>query len=79
MNFQDVIRDVHNKESHALQFLNNSGIAIPTYDYAGYTATNDTTDTWVFKTGGASGTTVATIVIVYTDTTKVQTSTITKT
>lgn len=29
-----------------------------------------TTDTWTFKTGGAGGTTVATVVITYTDATK---------
>ena len=45
------------------------GLNIPTFDYASQTQTA-TTDTWVFKTGGAGGTTVATVVITYVDATK---------
>ena len=55
------------------------GLGIPAYDYVAYTNTNTTTDTYVFKTGGSGGTTVATVTIVYTDTTKSQISTVTKT
>ena len=46
-----------------------TGFNLPLYDYV--SQTQDTlTDTWVFKTGGASGTTVATIVITYTTSAK---------
>lgn len=45
------------------------GLNIPTFDYASQTQTA-TTDTWTFKTGGAGGTTVATVVITYVDATK---------
>lgn len=57
----------------------SSGLVTSAYDYIGYTNTNSTTDTYVYKIGGASGTTVATVTIVYTDTTKSQISSITKT
>lgn len=57
-----------------------SNVIVPSdYDYIGYTNTNSTTDTYVYKTGGASGTTVATVTIVYTDSTKAQPSTVTRT
>jgi hypothetical protein len=49
------------------------------YDYIGYTNTNTTTDQYVYKSGGSGGTTVATVTIVYTDTTKTQPSTVTRT
>ena len=54
------------------------GIGIPEWDYTNLTQAA-TTDTWVFKTGGAGGTTVATVVITYTDTTKATISNVTKT
>ncbi len=57
----------------------SAGILVPyNYDYIGYTNTNTTTDTYVYKTGGSGGTTVATITIVFTDTTKSQISTVTR-
>lgn len=56
-----------------------SGIHIPEYDYVSYTNTNTTTDTYTFKSGGSGGRAVATVVIVYTDTTKDQISTVTRT
>lgn len=49
------------------------------YDYVAYTNTNTTTDTYVYKSGGATGATIATVTIVYTDTTKTQVSTMTRT
>lgn len=49
------------------------------YDYMAYTNTDSTTDTYVYKTGGSSGTTVATVTITYTDATKATVSTVTRT
>ena len=49
------------------------------YDYMSYTNTNATTDTYVYKSGGSGGTLVATVTIVYTDSTKAQVSTVTRT
>jgi hypothetical protein len=50
-----------------------------TFDYIGVTYPNDTTEIYVFKTGGASGTIVSTITVVYTTNTKEFISTVTKT
>jgi len=55
-----------------------AGLVPSSYDYMAYTNTNSTTDTYVYKTGGAGGTTVATVTIVYTDTTKATVSTVTR-
>jgi len=55
-----------------------SGLSIPAFDYTAQT--QDTlTDTWTFKTGGASGTTVATVTITYTDAGKDVISTVART
>ena len=48
------------------------------YDYISV-AYDTTTDTYTFKTGGSGGTTVATVVVAYTDSTKVSISSVTKT
>ena len=55
------------------------GIGLPPYDYVALTISPATTETYVFKTNGASGTTVATITIVYTDSTRSDISTVTRT
>jgi hypothetical protein len=56
----------------------SSGFGLPAYDYV--SQTQDTlTDTWVFKTGGVGGTTVATITITYTGTDKLVISNVAKT
>ena len=48
------------------------------WDYTALTV-GGTTDTWVFKTGGSGGSTVATVVITYTDATKATISNVAKT
>lgn len=48
------------------------------YDFISQ-AQASTTDTWTFKTGGSGGTTVATITITYTDSTKAVISTVART
>lgn len=53
-------------------------IGIPVYDYVSL-ATASTTDTYTFKTGGSGGTTVATITITYTDSTKATISSVART
>lgn len=40
------------------------------YDYIDVQQTSSTVDTFVFKTGGSGGTTVQTVVLTYTDSTK---------
>jgi hypothetical protein len=56
-----------------------SGISLPQFDYVAMVISPATTETYTFKTGGSGGTTVATIVIVYTDSTRADISTVTKT
>ena len=52
---------------------------LPHYDYASLVVSPATTETWTFKTGGSGGTTVATLVIVYTDSGRGTISSVTKT
>ena len=54
-----------------------AGFDIPKYDYIGITY-NATTDVYVFKTGGSGGTTVGTLTLAYSDATKVQLNSVTK-
>lgn len=55
-----------------------SGFSIAPYDYVANVSAS-TTDTYTFKTGGAGGTTVATITLTFTDSTKAVLSTAVKT
>lgn len=41
-----------------------------TYDYVAVAYPSSTTETYTYKSGGASGTTLATITVTYTDSTK---------
>lgn len=58
--------------------VTTSGLSLPRFDYVSMSI-NSATETYTFKVGGASGNTVATVVIVYTDSTRVDISTVTKT
>lgn len=49
------------------------------YDFASMAISPDTTETYTFKSGGSGGTTTNTVVVVYTDSTRADISTITKT
>jgi len=49
--------------------LINSLVAVA-YDYIGVTYPTTSSEVYVFKTGGASGTIVATVTVVYSDSTK---------
>ena len=56
------------------------GFNLPKYDYVSAAYNDGTfTEVYVFKTGGASGTTVATITVIYVDITKDKLVSITKT
>lgn len=57
-----------------------TGFIIASYDYVSMIlSVGDTTETYTFKTGGSGGTTVATVTIVYTDSTREILSSVTKT
>lgn len=49
------------------------------YDYVAISYPTSTTESYVFKTGGSGGTTVATVTLTYTDSTKANLSSVEKT
>ena len=79
--FASVWDSLNNRLNVAVQNIvaTTEGLSIPAHDYISYTNTSGTVDTYVYKTGGSGGTTVATLTITYTDTTKSQPSSIVKT
>ncbi len=54
------------------------GLSIPIHDFISLAQTS-TQDIWTFKFGGSGGTTVATVTVTFTDSTKVTISTVEKT
>ena len=71
-----------NPSTHALiteATIALGGLNMPEYDYVSVAYPTSTTETYTFKTGGSGGTTVATIAIVYTTSTKDYISSVTKT
>lgn len=68
-----------NPTSHALLTQGVDALIPAAYDYIAYTNTSTTVDAYVYKSGGSGGTTIATITITYTDTTKGQISTVART
>lgn len=57
-----------------------NALNLPTFDYVSMAlSVGDTTETYTFKTGGSGGTTVATVVVVYTDSSRKVLSNVTKT
>lgn len=56
-----------------------AGLVILPYDYIAATYPSASSETYTFKTGGAGGTTVATVNILYTDSTKSVLTSVTKT
>ena len=55
-----------------------AGFSIPANDYIAATYPNGTTEVYTYKLGGSGGTTVGTVTVVYTDSTKAVLSTVTK-
>lgn len=56
--------------SEGLIQVTTDGFALPKYDYVGVAYPLTTQEVYTFKTGGSGGTTVATITLNYTDSTK---------
>lgn len=76
---QEVLNKVFNEETNSLDTGILSGFNLPEYDYVSMAlSAADTTETYTFKTGGSSGTTVATVTVVYTDSTREVLSSVTK-
>lgn len=84
----DTIRSVSTPDVHSQTVVNPdgtnvlSGIAgfnIGEYDYVSMAlSAGDTTETYTFKTGGSGGTTIATVTVVYTDSSREVLSSATK-
>lgn len=53
-----------------------SGMVSTAYDYVSVAYPDGTTETYTFKTGGSGGTTVATVTLTYTDSTKASLNTV---
>lgn len=68
-----------NPTSRALITEVNNALITKNFDYVSVSYDSATQETYTFKTGGSGGTTVATVVVVYTDATKADLSTVTKT
>ena len=60
-------------------WVKGGGISLAPFDYVSMVISPATTETYTFKTGGAAGTTTNTVVIVYTDSTRADISTVTRT
>lgn len=56
----------------------SSGLSLPASDYIGATYPDTVTEIYAFKLGGSSGTLQATVTVVYTDSTKANLSSVTK-
>jgi len=69
-------QDINPATDETLQSI--AGFNIPVHDYLGVEYPNGTTETYTYKTGGSGGTTVGTITVVYTDSTKANISSVTK-
>lgn len=65
-------------EKLVAQAGNNGSFITQNYDYVSVAYPDGTTETYTFKRNGASGTTVATVTVVYTDSTKENISSVTK-
>lgn len=70
------VRTKENASGKHIQVV-TSGFALPDYDYLAVTYPTASSEAYEFKTGGAGGTTVGTLTVVYTDATKVSLSTVT--
>ena len=55
-----------------------AGFNIPANDYIAVGYPDATTETYTYKTGGSGGTTVGVVTVVYTDSTKANISSVTK-
>jgi len=56
-----------------------SGLQIPVHDYISVAYPSSDTEVYTFKTGGSGGTTVATLTVEYTDSTKENLSSVART
>ena len=58
--------------------LSTNSLGLPAFDFVSMVLSPSTTETYSFRTGGSSGTLVATVVVVYTSAARSDLSTVTK-
>lgn len=76
---QQVLQNVHDLTDEALQVRGIGGTFVSEkFDYVQAAYPDSVTEVYTYKLGGASGTTVATLTVVYVDSSKDQISTVTK-
>jgi hypothetical protein len=63
----------------AVNVVQSGTLVTSNYDYIGVTYPDAVTEIYTYKSGGAAGTTVATVTVVYTDSTKANLMSVTKT
>lgn len=73
----DISGDAH--QEYAMQIQPNNALVKVAYDAVVETEPDTVTEVYTFKTGGASGTTVATVTLTYADSTKARLTTVVKT
>lgn len=78
MDIQQGVTDVDTLATETT-LLKIPGLSIPIHDYISVAYPAGDTEVYTFKTGGSGGTTVATLTVVYTDATKADLSSVTKT
>lgn len=61
---------VGSKKVLDVNILNSGGLFLPSWDYFSVAYPSATQEVYTFKTGGSGGTTVATVTLNYTDSTK---------
>lgn len=75
--FPQIIRSEHDDDLNAKRVFSIADLVPYAKDYIKVTYPNTTTEVYTFKNGGASGTTVATITVVFTDSSKENLDTVT--
>ena len=71
LDMPQVIQNVHNIESGALNVKGVGGTLVTeSFDYVAASYPSVTQEIYIYKTGGSGGTTVATVTVNYTDSTK---------
>lgn len=74
-----VVKKIFDENNNAIQVKGVGGALVTeAFDYIAASFPDSVTEQYVYKIGGSSGTTVATITVVYTDSSKSQLDSVTK-
>ena len=77
LNPSTIIQGAYDESAQAIKVIPSSFIDVA-YDYVSAAYPQSDTEVYTYKTGGSGGTTVATVTVVYTDSTKENLSSVTK-